>query len=267
MTEYQLALWEKKLAKHQLLVFDNVLPGCCLLYAFSYLRTSVSLEVILLSSITQPTSSKHWISDRTTSLLETRSPPKLHRRIIRRQVNLSVRADREAWWARKVEEMEDAKNAGNVRKLFYLIRSTGPRKPLVSEIIRDQNGSLICNKAERLDQTWPSTESWTAKIEPPSVSEVSDDPPPALFKNGGGFLSHRRQVMHVIPQIYHVLQISSHPIISPSFEIRKCLLRTTRLADLSTWPMIYNPGITKRTKKTYNPISFSFQLVPSTRLK
>ncbi|GAA57158.1 ATP-binding cassette transporter [Clonorchis sinensis] len=105
---------------------------------------------------TQPTSFKHWISDRTVSLLETRRqiPPGRHhnstRRIIRRQVKLSVRANREAWWTRKAEEMEDAKNAGNVRRLFHLIRSTGPRKPLVSETIRDQNGSLICNKAERL---------------------------------------------------------------------------------------------------------------------
>ncbi|GAA56396.1 hypothetical protein CLF_110807 [Clonorchis sinensis] len=69
--------------------------------------------------------------------------------------------------------MEDAKNAGNVRRLFHLIRSTGPRKPLVSETIRDQNGSLICNKAERLDRwaqyfeqqfSWPpatsNPESW-----------------------------------------------------------------------------------------------------------
>ncbi|GAA47942.1 ATP-binding cassette transporter [Clonorchis sinensis] len=82
---------------------------------------------------TQPTSSKHWISDRTVSLLETRRqiPPGRHhnstRRIIRHQVKLSVRADREAWWTRKAEEMEDAKNAGNVRKLFHLILSTCQR--------------------------------------------------------------------------------------------------------------------------------------------
>ncbi|GAA57684.1 ATP-binding cassette transporter, partial [Clonorchis sinensis] len=55
----------------------------------------------------------------TVSLLETRRkiPPGHHhnstRRIIRRQVKLSVRADREAWWTRKAEEMEDAKNSGN----------------------------------------------------------------------------------------------------------------------------------------------------------
>ncbi|GAA55142.1 ATP-binding cassette transporter [Clonorchis sinensis] len=95
---------------------------------------------------------------RTPPFLETRRqipPGRNHnstRRIIRRQVKLSVRADREAWWTRKAEELEDAKNAGNVRRLFHLIRSTGPRKPLVSEIIRDQNGSLMCNKGERLDR-------------------------------------------------------------------------------------------------------------------
>ncbi|KER32506.1 hypothetical protein T265_01386 [Opisthorchis viverrini] len=158
---------------------------------------------------TQPTSSKHWISDRTVSFVKTQRqiPPGRHhnstRRIIRRRLKLSVRADREAWWTRKVEEMKDAKNAG-------------------IETVRDQNGSLICSKAERLDRwiqyfeqqfSWPpatpnqeirpSTGRWTVNMEPPSVSEVSecisllkrhraagpDDLPPALFKDGGGFLN------------------------------------------------------------------------------
>ncbi|GAA53232.1 hypothetical protein CLF_109830 [Clonorchis sinensis] len=64
---------------------------------------------------------------------------------------LSIRADQEAWWTRMAENMEDAKNAGNVRTLFHVIRSSGPRKPPVSEIISDQNGSLICSSAEALD--------------------------------------------------------------------------------------------------------------------
>ncbi|GAA52187.1 ATP-binding cassette transporter [Clonorchis sinensis] len=94
-------------------------------------------------STTQSTSSKHWISDRTVSLLETRQqiPPGRHhistRRIIRRQMKLSVHADREDWRIRKAEKLEDAKNAGNVRKLLHLIRSTGTRKPLTNEIIGD----------------------------------------------------------------------------------------------------------------------------------
>ncbi|KER27650.1 hypothetical protein T265_05368 [Opisthorchis viverrini] len=122
----------------------------------------------------------------------------------------------------EAKEMEGAKSAGNVRKLFYLVLSTGPRKPLVTEIIRDQSGSLICSKAEHLDrwaqcfeqqfslpsatsnsECWPSTERWTVTMEPPSVSEVSecisllkrhraggpDDLSPAPSKDGGELLS------------------------------------------------------------------------------
>ncbi|GAA57478.1 FAS-associated factor 2, partial [Clonorchis sinensis] len=89
---------------------------------------------------TQPTPSKHWISDRTVSLLETRRqiPPGRHhnstRRIIRRQVKLSVRADREAWWTRKAQEMEDAKNAGNDRQDEYLQHSLHYRKAVTESI-------------------------------------------------------------------------------------------------------------------------------------
>ncbi|KER20543.1 hypothetical protein T265_10930 [Opisthorchis viverrini] len=120
-------------------------------------------------------------------------PPQLHPAHHSTPGDLSVRADREAWWTRKTKEMEDASNAGNVSKLFHLIRSTGPRKPLVSEVIRDKNGSLICSKAKRLDRwaqyfeqqfnwpsatsnpvTWPSTDRWTVNMESPSVSEVSE---------------------------------------------------------------------------------------------
>ncbi|KER27885.1 hypothetical protein T265_05166 [Opisthorchis viverrini] len=118
--------------------------------------------------------------------------------------------------------MENAKNAGNVRNLHLLIRSTGPRKPLVNEIIRDQIGLLICSRAECLDfsaqyseqqfswppatsnpESWPSKERWTVNMEPPSVSEVPecislikrhpaaclDDFPSALFKDDDGLLS------------------------------------------------------------------------------
>ncbi|GAA53500.1 craniofacial development protein 2 [Clonorchis sinensis] len=82
---------------------------------------------------------KHWISDRTVALLKSRrnipaSPEhNLVRRIIRRQVRVSVKADREVWWTQKAKEMEEAQKSGNTRRLFQLIRATGPRKPPVSE--------------------------------------------------------------------------------------------------------------------------------------
>ncbi|KER28898.1 LOW QUALITY PROTEIN: hypothetical protein T265_13493, partial [Opisthorchis viverrini] len=64
----------------------------------------------------------------------------------------SLRSDREVWWTQKVKEMEEAQKAGNARRLFQLIRATGPRKPPVSESIKHQNGTTISNKEERLDR-------------------------------------------------------------------------------------------------------------------
>ena len=127
-------------------------------------------------------------------------------------------ADREAWWIKKTEEMEAANNPGNIRRLFQLIRSTGPRRPTVSETIKDHQGILISEKKERLDRwadhfeeqfNWPAaavspgaqstTEPWTVKLDPPSSSEVReiisslkrhrasgpDSLLPALFKDDG----------------------------------------------------------------------------------
>ncbi|KER30012.1 hypothetical protein T265_03491 [Opisthorchis viverrini] len=120
--------------------------------------------------------------------------------------------------------MEEARKAGNDRKLFQLIRATRPRKPPVSETMKRQNGTTISNKKERPDRwaeyfkqqlSWPpadthlqptgEVESWTVNVEPPTASEVyeyicslrrhrapgPDDLSPALFKDGGEVLSQR----------------------------------------------------------------------------
>ncbi|KER24958.1 hypothetical protein T265_07467 [Opisthorchis viverrini] len=69
-----------------------------------------------------PGSLKHWISDRTVALLKSRrnipvGPEHSSMRgAIRRQ-------------GKKTKEMEEAQKAGNARRLFQLIRVTGPRKP------------------------------------------------------------------------------------------------------------------------------------------
>ncbi|KER23522.1 LOW QUALITY PROTEIN: hypothetical protein T265_14625 [Opisthorchis viverrini] len=112
-----------------------------LLIVSAYAPTDCSSESGKKNTQNATSSRNHRISDKTVSLLETRRhiPPDGHYnstwRIIRRQVKLSVCADGD-WWIRKSEEMEDAKNAGNARKLFHLIRPTGLRKSLVIEIIR-----------------------------------------------------------------------------------------------------------------------------------
>ncbi|GAA47914.1 ATP-binding cassette transporter [Clonorchis sinensis] len=102
-----------------------------------------------------PDALKHWISDRTVALLKSRrnipAGPEhnLVRRIIRRQVKASVKADREVWWTQKAREMEEAQKSGNARRVFQLIRATGPRKTPVRETIKDRNGVTISNKEER----------------------------------------------------------------------------------------------------------------------
>ncbi|KER20755.1 hypothetical protein T265_10775 [Opisthorchis viverrini] len=82
-----------------------------------------------------PGALKHWISDRTVALLKSRRnipagpEHKLVRRAIKRQVKVRLGSDREVWWKQKAKQMEEAQKAGNTRRLFHLIRATGPRKP------------------------------------------------------------------------------------------------------------------------------------------
>ncbi|GAA54238.1 ATP-binding cassette transporter [Clonorchis sinensis] len=100
----------------------------------------------------------HYYTDRTEALLKSRrnipAGPEHNpvRGIIGRHVELSVRADREVWWTQKAKEMEAAQKAGNIRRLFQLFRSSGPRRPPASETIKHQNGTTISNKEERLDR-------------------------------------------------------------------------------------------------------------------
>ncbi|GAA48620.1 protein arginine N-methyltransferase 1 [Clonorchis sinensis] len=64
-----------------------------------------------------PGALKHWISDQTVVLFKSRrnipAGPEhnLVRRIIRRQVKASVKADREVWWTQKAKEMKEAQKS------------------------------------------------------------------------------------------------------------------------------------------------------------
>ena len=65
-------------------------------------------------------------------------------------------------------EME---NTSNARKLFQLNRATGSRKPTVSEIIKNGDGSIIANKEERLHR-W--TEYLSEQFNWPSATQLQD---------------------------------------------------------------------------------------------
>ncbi|GAA47785.1 ATP-binding cassette transporter [Clonorchis sinensis] len=142
-------------------VEDN---GQRMLYLIHYCRGPAKeavVECVMLPpeiAYARPGARKHWISDRTVALLASRrnipAGPEHNPvgGIVGRQVELSVRADREVWWTQKAKEMEEAPKAGNARRLFQLIRATGPRKPTLGETIKGRNETNISNKEERPDR-------------------------------------------------------------------------------------------------------------------
>ena len=128
--------------------------------------------------------------------------------------------------------MEKAAAIGDSRRLFRLIRDTGPRKPHVSELIKESDGSWIHSQDRRLERwaehfknqfTWPTATAaipdsiWktTLKVDtsPPSEQEVlrevghlkrhkaagPDRLSPSLFKDGGvALISELTKLLHSV---------------------------------------------------------------------
>ncbi|CAH8635771.1 unnamed protein product [Schistosoma curassoni] len=170
---------------------------------------------------------KHWVSPGSLQLIEARrSTPgdrefDHKRRMLRKEIGQSLRKDREAWWSMRANELEAAAASGNYRKLFQLIRATGSKKSGVSETICEDDGMPITNIHRRLGRwaeffegqfNWPAAPAtsvrlscppWPVTTDPPNEEEVRkelqllkrykspgpDDLPPALFKDGGDFLT------------------------------------------------------------------------------
>ncbi|GAA56371.1 kanadaptin [Clonorchis sinensis] len=105
-------------------------------------RRPVCLAAFNIGTLKPTGSLEHRIPGRTVAVLKCRrnvpAGPEHHltRRVVRYQMKVSVRADREVWWTRKVKEMEEAQRASNARRLFQLIRVTGHRKPHTSARVR-----------------------------------------------------------------------------------------------------------------------------------
>ncbi|CAH8612938.1 unnamed protein product [Schistosoma intercalatum] len=170
---------------------------------------------------------KHWVSAGSLQLIEARrSTPgdrefDRKRRMLRNEIGQSLRKDREAWWSKRANELEAAAASGNYRKLFQLIRATGSKKSDMSETICEDDGMPITNIHRRLGRwaeffegqfNWPAAPAtsvrlsyppWPVTTDPPNEAEVRkelqllkrykspgpDDLPPALFKDGGDFLT------------------------------------------------------------------------------
>ena len=92
---------------------------------------------------------KRWISTTSVTLLNTRRlipPDSMYnekRKTLRRQITRSLKNDREQWWIAKCKEMEKAAAIGDSRSLFRLIKNVYRKRPTVSELIKEVDGSLI----------------------------------------------------------------------------------------------------------------------------
>ena len=178
-----------------------------------------------------------WISSRSVDLIKSRraipagSDYNAIRKALKHRITRSLKQDRERWWIKKAQAIELAFASGNSRSLFHLVRSTGPRKVSVSEVIKEKNGSIITSQKRRLER-WaehfseqfscpPATTAfhgdtqptWHIGLQCPSEEEVRqeiqrlkgnkapgpDGLHPLLFKNGGeALISHLTELLHTI---------------------------------------------------------------------
>ena len=183
------------------------------------LHSSAVASCGLTCRVTNP-----WISAESLHLLDTRrsipagSDHDESRRILRRELNVSLRRDREIWWSKRASEMEYAAAVGNSRKLFHLIRTTGAKHLGVSETICEVDGTPIYNQQRRLvrwaehfaaqfccppasviQNVHSNFVPWSVSTDPPTEAEIrkaiqalgrhkapgADRLSPALFKDGG----------------------------------------------------------------------------------
>ena len=181
-------------------------------------------SAVISCSVSEVQTTKPWILSASVALLKHRqcipsdASFDTQRKSVKRQLTKSLKKDHEQWWIEKAKEIEQANAAGNSRKLFQLIRNTGPRKPNVSETIRSSDGTIVHSVEQRLNRwanhfknqfSWPKALSefapitaeseWSVNLDPPTSSEIEtelhylkrnkaagpDGLTPALFKEGG----------------------------------------------------------------------------------
>ncbi|CAH8538245.1 unnamed protein product [Dicrocoelium dendriticum] len=90
----------------------------------------------------------------------------------KRQLKRSLRGDREALWSQSALEMETAVLAGNTRRLWQSIRSSGHKKSGVSEVIREADGTQITNLQRHMDR-WAAHFQFQFSSSPSSIFVLS----------------------------------------------------------------------------------------------
>ena len=133
----------------------------------------------------QPREDKKWISNATIDLINLRRKNPSDRSLYN-AVRRSLRKDNEGKWSRFTGEVEHARNVGDARKLFQLVKSL-QRKPFKTTVVRDKSGSVVEGKENKLLR-------WKEHFE-----ELLNRPPPEVQNGIGnaGIRKHNRRICPV----------------------------------------------------------------------
>ena len=93
------------------------------------------------------------------------------RKTITRTLRAGIRKDADTHWRAVAAEVESARNKGDARKFFSLIRDLVGGKAAVSETIMDKNGTIISDKSKRLER-WKEYYADLLNKPPPVVPDV-----------------------------------------------------------------------------------------------
>nr|VZI22322.1 unnamed protein product [Spirometra erinaceieuropaei] len=122
---------------------------------WSSLKTSVYGAAEKILGYTQRRRSD-WISGRTLQLSAQTARARSRNddcfRQLRKMTAKSARDDRKQYWAEIAASMERASNAGDIRKLYRLIRQVSGKLSTLSDSVRDVNGGFIADNSAKVER-------------------------------------------------------------------------------------------------------------------
>ena len=166
--------------------------------AWKCIKSAIEMAVKDITPSISSCIHKKWILSHSAALIDARK--KIcgdhrydeQRKSLKRQLTKNLRKVREQWWIAKAQEMEKAAAIGNSRVIFQLIRNTQPRKLKVSEVIWEEDGTLIPSQhhhlhrcSDHFQEHFSRPESatpfrsdnpnpeWDVDISPPTVAEIT----------------------------------------------------------------------------------------------
>jgi hypothetical protein len=96
-----------------------------------------------------------WISRSTVQLVDERKSThnRIRRNFLGREIKRRLKADREAWWCERADDMQRASDRGDSRSLFQTVNLiAGAKRPSPPITLNDRNGNALRSVQERTDR-------------------------------------------------------------------------------------------------------------------